>query len=107
AQNMGDLHIQVVNNHAEVVSGGAVRTGNDQIIQLAVVEMDGALDQVVPRGYARQRVFKAYYRLAVCRYGWQLFARFGSPGAIVTRLKAGRPRLFAHGVDFFGAAVAM
>src|SRR5690606_5618020 len=65
AQHVGDVHVPVVDHHTEVIGGGAIRTGDDEIVQFCVVEADGALDQIVPCRDAVQRIAKAHHRLAV------------------------------------------
>src|SRR5690606_41703618 len=83
--DVGDGHVPVVHHHTEVVGGRPVGPGNDQIVQFAVVEGDGALDHVVPGGDTVLRVAEANHGFAVGRNGRQGLARFRAPGAVVAR----------------------
>src|SRR5690606_4810495 len=105
--DVGDGHVPVVHHHTEVVGGRPVGPGNDQIVQFAVVEGDGALDHVVPGGDTVLRVAEANHGFAVGRNGRQGLARFRTPGAVVAGLETGGTRLLAHGLDLLGAAVAV
>ncbi len=104
---MSDRHVPIVHHHAEVVCRRAVRTGNDQIVQLAVIKADAALHHIVPAGCAGLRALETNHRLAVSRDGRQLLTSLRTPGAVITRLQALNTRLFAHGFHFLGAAVAV
>ena len=107
ANDVGDLHVPVVDHNTEVVGGGAVGACYDQIVQFAVVETDRPLDHVVPGRDAVGGVAKAHDRFAAFRYGRQGFARLGAPGAVVAWLQAQCTGLFTHGFYFVGAAVAI
>ncbi|MNT42013.1 hypothetical protein D3C72_1784100 [compost metagenome] len=47
ADHVGDLHIPVVDHHAEVIGRRTVGTTNDQIIQFLVAEFDRTTDLVI------------------------------------------------------------
>jgi hypothetical protein len=55
-------HVPVVDHDAEVVGRRAVGTGDHQIVELAVGELDAALDQVVPGRDAADRIAEAHHR---------------------------------------------
>src|SRR5690606_3509388 len=61
ADHMGDTHVPVVDHHTEIVGGRAVGARNDQVVELAVVKADRALDQIVPSGHAVLWVSKAHH----------------------------------------------
>ena len=107
AQHVGDAHVPVIHHHAEVIGGRAVGTGDDQVVQLGIVEADHALDHVVPRGGAVLRVLEADHGLAAGGHRRQGLARLGTPGAVVARLVATGAGGLAHGFHFLGRAVAM
>ena len=50
--HVGDAHIEVVNDHAEIIGWGAIRALNDEVIQLAVLELQVALNHVVKGDHA-------------------------------------------------------
>ncbi|MNO65356.1 hypothetical protein D3C76_561100 [compost metagenome] len=45
--HVGDLHVPVIDHHAEVVGGGAVGAADDEIVELGVGELDAATDVVI------------------------------------------------------------
>jgi hypothetical protein len=55
ADDMGDVHVVVIDHHGEVVGRRAVGPQQDQVVQVAIAEGDRALDQV------------AHHRVAVLR----------------------------------------
>ena len=57
--HMGDAHVKIVHHHAEVVGGGAVGAGDNQVVERGIGDADFAFDCVVPCGYAIERVFEA------------------------------------------------
>src|SRR5690606_34043233 len=105
--DVGDAHVPVVDHDAEVVGGRAVGAGDDQVVELAVVEADGALDQVVPGGDAVLRTAEAHHGLHAGRDRRQGLAGLGAPGAVVALLGADGARTLTHGLDFLGRAVAI
>ena len=60
AQYMGNLHIHVVDDDREIVGRGAIATGDDQVVELAVVDADVALDVIGEAHPALGRIAKAY-----------------------------------------------
>ena len=89
ADDLGDAHVPVVHHHAEVIGGGAVGPGDDEVVQLAVADLDAALDQVVPGHHAVHRVLEAHHRLDAGRRGWA--GSCPAPGASGRRSGAFRP----------------
>jgi hypothetical protein len=52
--HVGDPHVDVVDDHHEVVRGRAVAAGQDEILQLAVVERDLPFDDIGHRRASRR-----------------------------------------------------
>ena len=103
ADDVGDLHVPVVHHDAEIVGGRAVRTGDDEVVQLAVVDHDAALDQVVDHHRAVERRLETHHRRnAGRRRGLGI-----APAPVVAGLLAARGLLLAHGFQFFLAGVAV
>ena len=100
--NVGDFHIPVVDNNAEVVGRGTVGTANDQIIQLLVAEFDRPTDLVVKNNGTVLRVGKTYHARFIS--GMMLVAV--AAAAVVTRLLTVRHLLFAQRVQTLFRAVA-
>ena len=46
ANDVGDTHIAVIDDNHEVVSGCAIGSGDDQIVEFSVIEFDRALGHV-------------------------------------------------------------
>ena len=57
--HVGDLHVPVIDHHAEVVGRRAIGTADDQIVQLGVGELDAATDVVIEHHGAFGRVAEA------------------------------------------------
>src|SRR5262252_506751 len=55
ADHVGDLHGHVVDHHAKVVGGGAIRTHEDPVVEDGVVKGDSAEDRVLHRGLPVRR----------------------------------------------------
>ena len=106
ANHMGDAHVKVVHHHAEIVGGRAVGAGDNQVVERGVGDADVAFNQVVPMGCAVQWVFEADNGFAVGGDGGQGFACFGPPAAVVGG-GAFALGFFAHGGEFFFAAIAV
>ena len=60
ANNVGDLHRDVVDDHAKIVGRRAVRAGDDQVVELAVIKNDVALNQILDHGGALARRAEAH-----------------------------------------------
>ena len=59
ADHVGDAHVEIVDDDAEIVSGGAVRAGDDQIVELLVCNLDATFHGVVPGDDAVDRIAEA------------------------------------------------
>src|SRR3546814_19721384 len=68
-----------------------------QVVELAVGDLDPALDLVVPGDDAAERVLQADYAVGIVAMRRVLLAE----SAVVARLLALRHRLLAHRVEFF------
>jgi hypothetical protein len=62
ADHVGDRHVDVVDNDAEIVGGRAVGRAMHQVVEFRVGDFDAAFDAVVPGDDARVRVAKAQHR---------------------------------------------
>ena len=107
ADNVGDVHVPVVHYHAEVIGRATVRAGDDQVVQLFVIDLDAAFDRVFPRYRAGQRGLEAYYRLHVGRWLRQGLACLRAPAAVVARFFAAGFLFGAQRFQLFLAAVAV
>ena len=104
AQHVGDSHIVVVDNNGQHVGRGAVAAQQHEIVKLLVLYGDFALDVVDQRRFAFKRRFQPYNRIDA---GWCLGGGAVAPHAVVPHRLAGSLGLFAHGLEFFGRAVAV
>ena len=102
---MADAHVEVVHHHAEVVGRHAVGAQQDEVVQLAVGDLDAALDEVVPRHRAVVGIAKAQDRFHIRRRRLPLRI-LRPPAAVVTRFLATRALRLAHGVELLFAGVA-
>src|SRR3546814_7506906 len=82
AHHVGDLHVEVVDDHGEVVGRIAVGTEDHQVVELAVGDLDPALDLVVPGDDAAERVLQADYAVGIVAMRRVLLAE----SAVVARL---------------------
>src|SRR4249920_3431962 len=99
ADDMGDRHVDVVDDDAKIISRRAVGAGDNQIVELAVLEDDIAFDQVFDYGGPFARRAEADGVRFVSRQGGN--DAFGRPaGAVV-----GRFTFFLHGSLAFGVEV--
>ena len=107
AHHVGDAHVDVVHHHREVVGRMAVRAEDHQVVQLAVGDLDQALDLVVPHHRAVQRVLQPDHPVGVvaARFVQLRLAAALAPGAVVARLLALLHRRRAHGIQFFPGLV--
>jgi hypothetical protein len=72
----------------------------------SLLDLDAALDLVVPRHHAALRVAKAQHRLHAGGHGRQRLAGLGAPGAVVARLLLGGHLALAQRVELGHAHVA-
>ena len=106
ADNVGNAHVVVIHNNAEVVGRCAVGAGDNQVVKRFIGNGDFAFDQVRPFGHTVQRRFETDNGLHVGRDFWQGFACFGAPAAVVRR-RAFFFGFLAHGFQLFFAAIAV
>ena len=83
---MGDAHIPVIDDDAEVIGRRTVGTADNQVIQLLVAELDRAADLVVKDDRSILRVAKAHYARLIRRVMIMAVAA----AAVVARLFAVR-----------------
>ena len=102
ADHVRDAHVLVVDDHAEVVGGRAVRARDDEIVELGVLERHGAVHQVFDHDGAVQRILEAHDRLHA---GTRLGAIAAKAG--IARLFLARGLLRAHVVQLLLRAVAV
>jgi len=103
--HVGDGHVHIVHHHAKVVCGCADLSqgggaGNHQVVQLIVADFNATFDFVIPHHRTRLRVFKTQNGLNACWHGWQSFAVFRPPSAVVTWLLFGSHLFFTQGIQF-------
>ena len=103
ANDMGDPHVDVVHHHREHVGRGAVGTQQDHVVELGVLDVDLALDQVGdPGGPRLGRLQPDHRRHAGRRVGRVAVA----PAAVIARRQAVRPLLRPHLLEFLRARPA-
>ena len=86
ANDMRDLHIDIVDHHAEVVGRRAIGTRKHQIIEFFIADLDTPFHCVVPRHHAGERVLEADHRLHTGRCGESVSGHIlGTPAAVVAR----------------------
>ena len=107
ADDVGDAHVHVVDDDAEVVGRHAVAAGDDEVVQLVAGEDDPALDEVVEHHLAVLRVPEPHHGLHACGRRRQHLARLGAPAAVVARLFLARLLLGAHRIKLFLARVTV
>ena len=102
ANDVADLEVQIIDHHREVVGGGAVRPGDDQVVELGVVEAQTSLDRVLDDHLPLDRIPEANDRSGGVR------GRGAQPpaAAVVTRLLATRTLRFAQRLQAFPSAIA-
>ena len=104
ADDVGDVHVVVVDDDGVEVGGGAVAAEDDQVVDLGVGDSDLALDEVVDEGFAVAGGAEA-------DDGLDAGGGFGrvavAPGAVVAGGAAFGGGLLAHLAEFFGGAVAI
>src|SRR5690606_13554185 len=101
AHHVGDAHVDVVHDHGEVVGRVAVGTEDHQVVELAVGDLDAALDLVVPRHDAVERIAEADHAVGIIAVRQVGVAR----GAAVARLLARSHGLLAHRLEFLARLV--
>ena len=102
ADHVRDAHVHVVDDDAEVIGGRAVRAGDDEIVELGVLERDGAVHEIFDHDRAVQRILEAHHRLHA---GTRLGAIAADAG--IARLFLARGLLRAHLLQLLLGAVAV
>ncbi len=102
ANDMSYVHVHVVDNHTEVIGGSAVGPGDDQVIELCVLERYRSVDQVLDDDGAVSWIAEPHD-------GADAFARGRAiaADACVARLLLPRDLLLAHRVQLLLGAVAV
>jgi hypothetical protein len=104
ANDVGDAHVVVIDHHGVHVGRRAIRTQDDEIVEVFGLEHDLALHVIVDNDIAAERGLDADDR-------GNAFGRFGlvaiAPVAVIARGFAGSAGFFAHLVELGGRAVAV
>ncbi len=109
ANDVRHVHVDVVEDAREVVDRRAVRTHDDEIVELAVLKDDAALHEIVDDGLAVQRHRESDRVVAAGGFIRQRQVRGNvevAAFAIVDRPAMLALGLLALGVEFFRRAVA-
>ncbi len=102
ANDMGDAHVRIVDHHREVIGGRSVGTGDDEIVELGVVESDGPAHQILEHHLPVRRVAEAHHRAnALGRWILTVAAQ-----AVISRLFLGHHLLGPQRIEPFPAAIA-
>src|SRR6185437_13530827 len=101
--HLGDAHVDVVDHHGEVVGRPAVGTEDHQVIQLAVGDLDAALDLVLEHYRAFGRVAEADHPVGVLATGFFPITVVAVVARLLTRGHGG----FAHRLDLVLALVGV
>ena len=104
ADDVGDIHVVVVDHHREHVGGRAVRAQDDEIVEVLGLEHDFALHVIVHHDLARLRRLDADDRLDPSGGLGRIAV---APAAVVARRLSGRAGLLAHLRQLFLRAVAV
>ena len=87
---MRDLHSHVVDNDREIIRWSSIGAQDDQVVQLAVVKRQFAMNEVDETRLPLQRRFEADGRFAIGRRMLQIAA-----AAVISRRFTAPQRLFA------------
>src|SRR5207253_6604243 len=90
ANHVGDGHVEIVDDDAEVVGRDAVAADDHQVVELGVGDFDASLDLIVPGHGSLRRVLEAEYRRHARRWRLARFHILGAPAAVAARLLAPR-----------------
>ena len=103
ANHLRNAHVAIIHHHTKVISGRAVCTGNNQIIQLAIGNFNATFNQVIPSHHPFFWVFKADNGFNPNRNCWQCFTCLWAPFTIVARFFFIGHLLLTQGLKFFAA----
>ena len=101
ADDRVDSHGDVIHDHGQVVSGAAIASADDEIVEFGVLENDIALDDIRQYGGAVFGRFEPDHGMV------SFFQVFMPTGAVVFGLSAFGLGFFPHGLDGFGRASAV
>ena len=100
--DVSDVHVDVVDDDAEVVRRDAVGAHQHEIIELRVGNGDRALDEIVERDHAIVRIAEAHDRRhALGLAEPEPLCVLGSPAAVVARLLAARASAARADLELF------
>ncbi len=102
ADDVRDLHVEVVHDDTEVVGGDPVGAQQHQIVELRVRHRYRPFDEIVKADFALLRVAEAHDRRPVGRGHEPCgLGALGAPAPVVAGLLAARALAFAHHVELF------
>jgi hypothetical protein len=101
--DVGNAHVMVVHNDCQHVCGRAVRTQQDEVVEVLILPNDASLDLILDDGFPRERRLEPDHRTdARRRVLWIKVAA----AAVIKARAAFRPGLFAHRGQLIRAAIA-
>src|SRR5512139_1075930 len=103
ADDMGDTHVVVVYDDCKHICRGAVRTQQDEVVEVLVLPDHASLNLVVNDRFTCQRCLEADHR--VNSGGYVLGVEITAAAVIEPCTTLG-PRLLPHCCEFFLAAIA-
>ena len=106
ADDVGNAHVEIIDDDAEVVSRRAVGARDDEVVQLAVVDFDRPLDLVLPRNASVQRVLEPIDRRNARRRRLPRTEILGTPAAVIAWLLSTRHLLGSHSLELGRRRVA-
>src|SRR5690606_11819191 len=99
ANHMGDLHVVIVRDDGEVIDGRSVRARDHHVVDVLMVDGDGAADQVVELGAARRDLETHDGRLAGIDPALRLLSRNRRAQPVVSDPPLRGPLRFAELVE--------
>ena len=98
--HVGDAHVEIVDDDAEVVRGRAVGAGNDEIVEFIVGDLDPPFHRIVPGDDAADRIAEPHDRWDIGGRRRQRLAGLRPPALVITRLLTARLLRGAHRIEF-------
>ena len=102
SNDVRDVHLEVVDNNGEIVGWGAIGSGDDEIVQLRIVEHHLASNQIIDNDIAFPRISESNNRVDTVPR-----CRSMAATAIISRLFTIRALRFAHCVKLVSGAVTV